>query len=119
MYCLIMVIMCQPLEWLTNQKAVPPFSTIWTGWRAVERGILRGSTRASVKSCTWEGIAICISTGADLLERGSAEKGLGVLVDTKLNMSQQRALASKEAKGILGCIRQIKGSHSVCSAPHC
>lgn len=102
MYCLIMVIMCQPLEWLTNQKAVPPFSTIWTGWRAVERGILRGSTRASVKSCTWEGIAICISTGADLLERGSAEKELCVLVGNRLAMSQKRACVAKNANGILG-----------------
>ncbi|KFV72555.1 hypothetical protein N308_07965, partial [Struthio camelus australis] len=49
---------------------------------------------------------------ADLLERSSAEKDLGVLVDNKLNMSQQCALVAKKAKGILGCIRQSVASRS-------
>ncbi|KFV84373.1 hypothetical protein N308_15990, partial [Struthio camelus australis] len=45
--------------------------------------------------------------GVDLLESSSAEKDLGVLVDNKLNVSQQRALV---AKGMLGCIRQSVAS---------
>lgn len=40
------------------------------------------------------------------LESISALKSLGVLADTKLNMSQQHALAAKKADGIIGCIRQ-------------
>lgn len=40
------------------------------------------------------------------LECRFAEKALGLLVDTKLNMRQQRAPAAKAANGLLGCIRQ-------------
>lgn len=40
--------------------------------------------------------------GADLLERNTAEKDLGVMVDNRQTMSQQCALGAKKANGILG-----------------
>uniref|UniRef100_A0A8B9PGQ4 Reverse transcriptase domain-containing protein n=1 Tax=Apteryx owenii TaxID=8824 RepID=A0A8B9PGQ4_APTOW len=50
--------------------------------------------------------------GVDLLESSSAEKDLGVLVDTKLSMRQQCALVAKKANGILGCMRKSVASRS-------
>ena len=44
--------------------------------------------------------------GATQLESSLAEKDLGILVDTKTTISQQSALATKNANIILSCIRQ-------------
>jgi len=73
-------------------------------------------TRQGELSLLWEFFLHCMHQdrlGFELLGRSSAEKDLGILLDSRLAMSHESTLVANKANGILACIKgygqQVEG----------
>lgn len=61
----------------------------------------------SARFCTWEGAVLAICTYRDEILKISSAEILGVVVNSKLNMSQQCAQVARKSNNTLGCTRPI------------
>lgn len=94
--------------WLTKGlccHAEGPWQAEEMGWQECQEVQYR-----ETKLCTWGRRASCINTC--WRENSFAERDLGFLVDTKLNVSQKWALATKKVNGILSYIKRSLGNWS-------
>lgn len=62
------------------------------GWKIGPTAIWCRSTRENAKSCLWRGIITSCTLGGNQLGSTTAERDPGILVDSKLNVSQQCTL---------------------------
>lgn len=79
-----------------------------TGLRSRPMRTSKSSMWPCARSWTWIGVVLGIHT----LKSSAAEKGLGILLDEKRGMRQQRALSAQKGYCILGCIKTSMASRS-------
>jgi len=96
-------------EWLIHQRVILPSRGTLTDWRNRMTEISTGkfnTEKCKVLHLGRNSAMNQYKLEATQLESSFAQKDLGVLMDTKLNTSQQCILVAQKTNSILGCSRK-------------